>query len=109
MHGEDVDEFPEEIKPGEGLNTPEWWEFTRKLSLTERGLALSLLILMHLRGWRSIHHIPVSNPELANIFGCSTLAVNRLRARLTANADIFHAQLARVSRWPAWIIAEFEP
>lgn len=108
MHGNGMPDDPGEIKPGESLHTPEWHSFSRTLSLTERGIAVSLLVLMHLRGWRSLQELP-SNQVLGKALGCGTVVVGRIRARLTSHAEVFDAQVKRVARWPAWIIAEFEP
>lgn len=104
-----------EIKPGESLHTPEWkacWQppagtLHTSRSLEEKGFACMVLATMFLRGWRSTSDLP-DDDELAFILWCKPSKVRALRPALEKVPHaVIAAELARMRRWPSWIVQEF--
>jgi hypothetical protein len=79
------------------------------MSLEERGFAYSVLALMTINGWRELAQLPTA-ADLADCIGCGRDKVARLMPLLSEiPADAMQAQLDKMRRWPARLLAEMTP
>lgn len=103
MHPQDMPQDGDEIKPGESLSTPAWWEATRAMTAEQRGFAISTLIFMHESGWQDVPDARTLAKELH----CHLRTARRLLLALEAvPAHTVAGQVERLKRWPRFLIEE---
>ena len=107
----------DEIKPGNSLHTEEWEQWWKpddgKLrssrDLEAYGGAMMILALMHLRGWRDLSELPEAS-ELATLLRATPKQTRRVLSSLHGvPVATVKAELARLARWPSWLIMEMAP
>ncbi len=103
---QDVEQTHGEIKPGTSLSTPEWWMVTRAMTLEQRGFAQTVLLFMHIEGWKDIP----DDRTLSKGLRLHIRVVRRLLPSLEAvSAHTVNEQLNRIARWPTWVVEELRP
>ncbi len=95
-----------EIKPGNSLYTTAWRDTTRRLTLEQRGFAISVLLVMHCEGWNDI-------PDARTLSKHLKLHIRVVRRLLPSLAAIpvhtIEGQSKRIARWPSAFIEELRP
>lgn len=88
------------------LYTVEWQALSQRMTLEERGFAISVLAFMFTRGWREIPPAETIAERFSSVLDLAT--AHRLRPVLEGVPRAARiAQLERLCLWPAWLVGEF--